>query len=269
MSEDNTPITEQDVNPLLARVHLPGQTFRLPSGALFYKNGELTPDVIDGEVHVKPMAAYDEILLKTPDLLLSGQAIEQVFNRCIPQIKKPLDLFGRDVDFLMVCLRSVTYGEEMQVLYSHGCENAKEHSYVIDLNQFINDSRPIDPTKTTKSYVKVLDGGQKVNLHPARMKDVLKMMQTYNPTEVMTAEQELDDMLNTILSVISDVDGVENPKYIKEWLSTISAAWARELSLAIEETGNFGPELIHKCECKDCKQPISITAPINPISFFT
>lgn len=266
---DEAPAVQKDVNPLLARVHLPGQTYRLPSGGLFYTNGELSSEVEDGEVHVQPMAAYDEILLKTPDLLLSGKAIEKVFNRCIPQILKPLELFGRDVDFLMVCLRTITYGESMRVEYTHDCENAKEHPYTIDLNKFITESKSIDPTKKGSTFTKTLENGQVVHLHPARMNDVLKMMQQFNPAASLTAEQEHDNAIETIMSVIADVDGVDNREHIKEWIATISAAWATDLSNAIEDTGNFGPDLTHKLKCKDCGEEIIISAPINPLSFFS
>lgn len=266
---DIAPPVEKETNPLLARVHLPGQTYRLPSGGLFYTNGELSPEVEDGEVHVQPMAAFDEILLKTPDLLLSGQAIEKVFKRCIPQVLKPLELFGRDVDFLMVCLRTITYGEQMRVTYTHNCEDAKEHPYTIELNKFIDGSKSIDPTKIQSKYSLTIENGQNVKLHPARMRDVLKMMQHYNPSEVLTAEQEHDDTLETILSVISDVDGTTDRGFIKEWLAEISAKWATELSEAIEDTGNFGPDLTHVMKCKDCGEEIKINAPINPLSFFS
>jgi len=266
---DTTPPTEKETNPLLSRVHLPGQTYRLPSGGLFYTNGELSHEVEDGEVHVHPMAAYDEILLKTPDLLLSGKAIEQVFNRCIPQIKKPLDLFGRDVDFLLVCLQTVTYGENMRISYTHNCKDAKRHDYTINIAKFITDSKSIDPTKKSATFTKKLENGQTVQLHPARMKDVLKMMQQYNPSEVLTAEQEHEETINTIMSVISDVDGITNPEHIKEWIATISAKWAKDLSDAIEDTGNFGPDLTHTLKCRDCKEEIKLSAPINPLSFFS
>ena len=60
--------TQIPENPLLARVKLPGETFALPSGGIFYESGELDDSVNHGELHIYPMAAYDEVLIKTPSL---------------------------------------------------------------------------------------------------------------------------------------------------------------------------------------------------------
>ena len=266
------PVTEEEVkivNPLLARVHLPGETYRLPSGGLFYNSGELSGDVVDGEIHIQPMAAFDEILLRTPDLLLSGKGVEEVITRCCAQVKKPGELLGKDVDFILVCLRNVTYGQHLEVTYTHSCKDAKQHSYMIDVDKIIREAKPIDPTSIKKTYKKTLDNGQVVEMHPARFKDAIAMMQAYNPNEVMTPVQEHESLMNTIMSVIYKVDDTTDVAFIKEWLSTIKADWVDDLVIAINSTGDFGPSFTYETKCRDCKADISIAAPINPISFFS
>ena len=81
--------TSPPVNPLLERARLPGQTFTLPSKGLFYKHGEVDDSVLaaKGEVMVYPMVTLDEINIKTPDKLLNGTAITDVFKRCMPSPK--------------------------------------------------------------------------------------------------------------------------------------------------------------------------------------
>jgi len=116
-------------NPLLQRIQMPGETFRLPSGGLFYEKGILSEKVVDGEIHVFPMTGIDEITLKTPDLLFSGNAVKQVFSRCIPDVLQPGKLLAKDVDFLIICLRKVSFGSEMDLTYTHFREKAKEHNY--------------------------------------------------------------------------------------------------------------------------------------------
>ncbi len=102
-------------NPLLAKIKLPGQRFRLPSRGLFYTDGELHEEVVDGEVEVFSMTTIDEIALRSPEFLFTGEAIERVFNRCIPDIIKPLRLLSKDVDFMLACLRIVSYGGAYQI----------------------------------------------------------------------------------------------------------------------------------------------------------
>lgn len=97
-------------NPLLKKIKLPGQRYRMPSRGLFYNDGELDDSVVEGEVEVFSMTSIDEITLRSPEFLFSGEAIEKVFNRCIPEIKKPLKLLTQDIDYLLTCLRIISYG---------------------------------------------------------------------------------------------------------------------------------------------------------------
>ncbi len=267
--ENNTDnIVSTIPNPLLARVHMPGSTFKLPSGGIFYKNGELADNVVDGEVHVQPMTAFDEVLLKTPDLLFSGEAVEKIFTRCVPQVIKPKELFNKDIDFLMICLRKITYGESFQLVYQHGCKDSKSHEYSINIDYFIKSTKRIDPTTIGEIYTKKIENEQIVKMHPPRFKDVIKMMQSIDPNAKLTPEQETENIIDTVISVISSVDGIDDKKMIKEWLATIPAGWIGELSEAIEKTSDWGPDFLYKTKCKDCSEIIEITAPLNPLSFF-
>jgi len=264
--EQNIPPTT--MNPLLARVYMPGATFKMPSGGVFYKNGELSEDVTNGEVHVQPMTAFDEVLLKTPDLLFSGVAVEKIFKRCIPQILRPNELFGKDIDFLMICLRKVTYGETFQLSYTHSCKDAKSNEYTIDINHFIKNTKHINPTTIGNVFTKKIDNDQVVSMHPPRFKDIITMMQSIDPNKNFTPEEETQAIIDTIMSVILAVDGIEDKKMISEWLQKIPAGWVGELSSAIEQTSDWGPDFIYKTKCKDCKKTMEITAPINPLAFF-
>jgi len=262
---NQAPVT---VNPLLARIHMPGSTFKLPSGGIFYTNGELAPGVENGEVHIQPMTAYDEVVLKTPDLLFSGESVKRIFHRCIPEILKPMELFGKDVDFLMICLRKMTYGDTFQLAYTHGCENAKSHEYSINIDHFIKNTKHINPTTIGDVYSMTISNGQAVKMHPPRFGDVVKMMQNYDPNIVLSPEIETANIIETVMSVISSVDGIDNKGHIKEWLSTLSAGTIGELSEAIEKTTDWGPDFMYTTTCKDCKKEMEITAPINPLAFF-
>jgi hypothetical protein len=258
-------------NPLLARVEMPGSTFQLPSRGIFYKNGELHPDVQMGEVHVNPMSAYDEILMKSPDQLFSGEAVEKVFNRCVRGVLKPKELLARDIDFLLVCLRQVTYGDDMEVMYTHDCKDAKSNSYILQLSKFITSTKKIDPTTAGKVYSVIMDNGQTVNLHPAKFKDVLKIYQdteAEDGTRARTPEEDLELSVFVIKSIIESVDGVTNQEQIEEWIKQIPAGWLHTLTNAVEESSDFGPDFTLKTKCKDCGKDIEIVTPINPISFF-
>lgn len=260
--------SENPQNPLLARVGTPGSTFQLPSRGVFYKNGELREDVQLGEVHVHPFSAYDEILMKTPDSLFSGEAIHKVFLRCIPQILKPGELLAKDVDFLLVCLRQVTFGETMEISYGHTCENAITHNYSINLSEFINNAKKIDPTTIGDTYSTTLPNNQIVKLHPTKFKDVIKMYQDAKTDDTSTPEEELEMMVFVIKSIIESVDEITDSNLIDEWIRKIPSGWLSDLSKVIEAASDFGPSFMIETKCKDCGETIHIETPVNPISFF-
>lgn len=255
-------------NPLLDRIRIPGETFTLPSGGLFYKNGELDESVKNGEVTINPMTAYDEIIIKTPDKLFSGKAIEEIFQRCIPQINKPLDLLAKDVDFLLICLRKVTFGEIIEVTYQHDCEGGLEHTYNLNVTSFIKDAKRIDPTTVSNKYSVTMENGQKITLSPTKFRDYIDLMQSFNNDD-QTPEEIRDVTIKSLLNSIVSVDETSEPEHITEWLGAIPSSWIRKIADKIEETADWGPSYTDVSTCKDCEKQIEITAPLNPVAFFT
>lgn len=257
----------ENKNPLLDRVMIPGETFTLPSGAIFYNNGELSEDVTNGEITVNPMTALDEIVIKTPDLLFSGKAVEQIFKRCIPQVREPLQLLAKDVDFLLICLRKVSFGDSVEVTETHTCNNAKEHSYKLSVDYFIKKTKRIDPTTITSKYNIKLDNGQNVTLTPIKFKDYVDLMQQFD-NENSTPDQIRDATIKTLCNTITSVDEIDDKKMIREWLNKIPASYIRQISDSIYETTDWGPTYEQPVICEDCGEEFTATAPLNPIAFF-
>jgi len=264
--------TEKEVvveNPLLQRVRLPGETHKLPSGGIFYTDGELTDDVKNGEIHIYPMTAMDEIVTRTPDKLFSGEAVIEVFKRCVPQVAKPLEIFQKDLDFIMVALRKVSYGPEFEIIHTHNCEQAKEHTYNVNMDKFIKGAKSLNPTSVSSKFQVALENGQSVSIHPIRFKDVISMMQVILTSEDDNSIEVQGNMIDTLISVISSVDDVSDKALIKEWLETIPAGWTHKISGAIDNTTDWGPEFKTKIKCKDCEKMMTVEVPMNPLSFFS
>lgn len=263
------PIQDSSSNPLLAKVKLPGRIFPLPSGGTFYTNGELVDGVENGEVHVHPMTALDEIHMKNPDMLFSGKAISIVFRHCIPDIKKPEELFAKDVDALMIFLRAVTYGDQYEIEATHNCDDAKNHSYVLSVDTMINNMVNLTPEMVAEKYSVVLENGQIVKLQPTRYKHILQILKMNENKKELTAEDQEKNLITNLLNIIESVDGLTDKKLIAEWLRYISPSIMNQLAIAIDESQNWGPNTIATVTCKDCGEKFEIEVPINPISFFT
>jgi len=107
MSQNN-----QQANPLSKYFRQPKLYIQLPSQGNFYKNGSIEyPE--NGEIAVYSMTAKDELIFKTPDALLNGQATVDVIQSCIPAIKDAWAMPSVDLDVCLIAIRLATYGEMM------------------------------------------------------------------------------------------------------------------------------------------------------------
>lgn len=85
---------------------------RLPSNGEFWPEGSLEISET-GEFPVYSMTAKDELMLKIPDALMNGQAIVDVIQHCVPNIKNAWHTPTIDLDILLIAIRLATYGEMM------------------------------------------------------------------------------------------------------------------------------------------------------------
>jgi hypothetical protein len=119
------------VNPLLGYMRQPKIYVRLPSNGLFWEEGSIDmPE--NSELPVYSMSAKDELTFKTPDALMNGQAVVDVIQSCIPNIKDAWRCPGIDVDLILIAIRIATYGGMMTI--SHrvpGTDDTVDHE--IDL----------------------------------------------------------------------------------------------------------------------------------------
>lgn len=264
-------MSETKSNPLLSKLRLPGETFQLPSQGLFYDNGELSDDVKNGEVEVYPMTTLDEIVFSTPDKLLSGKAVTEVFARCIPQIQKPMDLLTKDIDFLLICLRLVTFGPTMEVTYTHDCDNAEQHTYQVDLQKLIRSAKKVDPTTINNEYNVVLPNGQKVVIQPLKYERMLKIydLTATQKTDDNLSPEDTENLVVTMLSsVIESVDGIYEPELIEDWVKAISLGYKKQLEKALNELSEWGIDFSVNEYCQDCEEEITLPITANPVSFF-
>ena len=99
-------------NPLKKYYRQPKQYIKLPSGYKFYPEGAINVSE-SGEIAVYPMTAKDELLFKTPDALLNGEATVSVIQSCAPAIKNAWAMPSIDCDAALIAIRMATYGESM------------------------------------------------------------------------------------------------------------------------------------------------------------
>lgn len=258
-------------NPLMEKIRIPGGTYRLPSRGLFYTPGvELDESVESGELVINPMRTTEELLLNNTDKLFTGDAAVEVFKYCIPAIKDTRELLSKDVDYLLMCLRIVSYGPTMELSYTHTCEDAEQHDYNINLEELMGNVKEIDPTTLDQKFRMQLPNGQVLKLRPPRYDRVIKLYQSFgNFEEDISDEVMKENIIANLTDMIERVDDVNDPEHISEWLDNLPAGFVANINNFVEACSDWGMEYTTKITCQDCGEEIEINVPSNPISFFT
>jgi hypothetical protein len=268
--ENESGKQEKRENPLLAKLHkIPGVTFRLPSRGLFYKNGELDPEVEDGEVVVHSMTAVDELVMKSPDMLFQGTAITQTILRCVPQIRNAEDLLVHDVDFLLTCLRKVSYGPNITLTHKCKlCKDPKEIEYQIPLSHFIQNTKELTEEDFKNMRFNLADMYD-VRLKPCTFMQMIKVIQAGEKLNATSTSEEIMNWVNqSLAAVIKVVDSISAPEDIIEWLSALPVAMRTTLSESVANLNKWGPEFKYTTKCLTCKKEIEFLTNVNPTSFF-
>lgn len=255
-------------NPLLAKLRLPGKMYQLPSRGIFYTSGELDPNTTDAELQFHSLTAFEEITIKNVDMLYSGKALGQVLKTAAPQILKPDELYSKDVDAIMLYLRLATYGAEYELSVNHGCENGKNHSYIINLEDVAQRMKYLDPTRFDIDYKVHLENGQIAILHPPKYKSVIEILQENQNKTELTADDIKKNVEMSLVNIIKSIDGIENKQMIKEWIREVPSRIANQIFERMDMLNDWGPDLIYPVKCKDCGEVFDIEIPINPISLF-
>ena len=123
-------------NPLANYMRQPKVYITLPSRGDFWPKGSINmPET--GEFPVYSMTARDELLFKTPDALMNGQAVVDVIQSCIPDIKNAWATPTIDLDTILIAIRLATYGEKMP--FTHKIPVIDEEvTYEIDLRMLLD-----------------------------------------------------------------------------------------------------------------------------------
>ena len=107
-----TNVPTIQANPLMSFMRQPKIYIKLPSGGEFWPQGTL--DITEtGEYPVYSMTAKDELMLKIPDAVMNGQAVVDVIQHCMPNIKNAWSIPSIDLDVILISIRLATYGEKM------------------------------------------------------------------------------------------------------------------------------------------------------------
>ena len=245
-------------NPLETYFRQPAIYITLPSKGEYYPPDTLTLNE-NKEIAVYPMTAKDEIVMKTPDALLTGQSTVDVIQSCIPAIKDAWKIPSIDIDTILIAIRIATYGEEMPVSIpiteikeslsaSVNLTNALErvNSHVPNTELILPSGikvkiKPIDYAMMSRQAMRVYDEQRMVKtVQDSELDDETK---TKKYMEVFTkvAMYSVDEMISSI-DTLHTPDGkqVTEQGYITEFVQNMDVSTSKLIKQKIDEIRKTG-----------------------------
>lgn len=222
-------------NPLSGFMRQPKIYIRLPSGGEFWPAGSLE-QTETGEFPVFSMTAKDELMLKIPDAIMSGQAVVDVVQHCMPNIKNAWAIPSIDLDVILIAIRLATYGEKMTTPITFGDDLEMEYS--VDLKQVMDTLMyqikwdPIVPINEDLTiFVRPMTYKQ-LSDSAVKTFETQKILQIANNNEMSESDKvaafkesfsKLTDVTigvveKSIFKIDSSNGSTDNPKHIKEFI---------------------------------------------------
>jgi hypothetical protein len=230
------PPFQPRINPLANYMRQPKIYIMLPSRGEFWPKGSIEfPE--NGEFPVFSMTARDELLFKTPDALMNGQAVVDVIQSCIPAIKDAWVIPTIDLDTILIAIRLATYGEKMP--FTHKVPGTNEEvEYEIDLrmlldqqqnnqwidqvainSEFIICVKPLTYRHMTQTSIKSFETTRILSMvNDESISDEKKIEMFHNSFNNLT-KVTVDLMSSSIFKIITADSEVTDARYISEFVN--------------------------------------------------
>ena len=269
-------------NPLKKYFRQPKIYVDLPSKGMFNKPGTLTSD--PAKLPIFGMTGMDEIIVKTPDALLNGEATVKVVESCCPAIADAWDLSLLDLDLMLVAIRIATHGNTMTV--THTCASCQAiNDYDIDLgnivqhfaqchydNEIVLDEvsltlKPLNYRQWNEFQIKNFGIQRKLNqtLQLENEEEQSKLMSDlFNQVSVIQTEM----IFAQIDSVKTQEGIVTQREFIREWLENSDAEIFDVVRKQVEKNRLAWQIPKVDAECPECKAHNDLIVEMDQANFF-
>jgi len=274
----------QSSNPLKQFFRQPVIYVRLPSNGEFWPEGSLIMPT-NRELPVYPMTAIDEITYRTPDALYNGQAVVNVIQSCIPNIRDAWGMPAMDTNAILVAIRIASYGHELEL--STRCPSCEtESEYGVDLRSVLDGVIPPDFRTPT------VFGDLEINFRPMdyKMQNETNQLQFEQQQQIQAiqfsdiSDDEKIAALNASLKKITEltmdalkwsIASIRKPnalvtesEYIHEFLINCDSKiynQIRDRIIALRQDSEIKPLQI---KCSNCQHEYKQDLSLDQTSFF-
>jgi hypothetical protein len=269
-------------NPLQKYFRQPKIYITLPSQGMYY-SGDAVDNAI-GQQPVMSMTGMDELLLKTPDALMNGEATVRVIQSCVPNIKNAWEICNLDLDMLLVAIRIATYGSNMGI--EHSCPNCgTENEYNVDLMSLIDhfskckydnkvsideltiSIRPLDYKTMTEFNLKNFELQrqlrQSLNLEDEDAKSKI-IAELYEKLAIIQNES----YIASIESVQAPQTVVDERAFIAEWIINSEKSMFDAIKQQIEKNNQTWRVPDMQVKCESCEHDSAVAIQMDQSNFF-
>lgn len=273
-------------SPLKKHRRQPKLFIDLPSRGKYSPSGTVFNDVYT-QLAVFSMTAADEILFKTPDALINGEATAKNISSCVPGIVDPWSIPTIDLDTILIAIRMATYGSHMRV--NATCPHCKEkNSYDVELqklidyyatleypdtivvDKFIFKLTPLDYRRLTESQKIGVQLSRAINLQAPQIEDEEARNEFVDDLLQKIAEEGVKIIFQTIDSV--EVEGeIETDKgEIMEFLHNQDVSIFKAIKSHIEHNSKKwrAPTQPVVCGNEKCGKEHKISLSLDQSDFF-
>jgi len=280
-------VNEEQQNPLSGYFRGTSTYIKLPSCGFYNDEGDIETSE-NGEIEIYPMTTSDELLFKSPDALLNGEAIAKVIQSCAPGIKNVKNLPMNDIEVLLLAVRQATYGSQIDFTSQcPKCENVKE--FGIDITWLLDSITTLEPNAQVK-----LENGLIIKIKPYTYSSSVKAaLLAFNEGKFlqMLIEEDLSDeekaekatvsykkavdltieLLSKSIVSMHDKDGkmiTDNQDHINEWLNKSSRNDTKEIEKEIKILNETGVPKEIEVDCEKCDNVWKTAINFDPSHFF-
>lgn len=276
------------MNPLAKYTKIEVLSAKLISNDVIkYKDGVLGDKGI--KIGVCARSARDEIVLNTPDMLMSGDAVSRVIENCCPNIENADELFVNDIEQLLIAIKIATKEDSYDI--SVKCpECGHEGRLERDLNYLLNTVKYFEETPSV-----ILDNGLTIEFKPLTWKEQcninermfnIQAKSKYFDSDNGLSEEEkakmfitevfepitkanFDSIVYSIDKIITpDGDEVTEREFISEWVGDQSKDVLKNMQDVISKVQNTGIDHTMHVECSECHHEWDIEDLIYDVTRF-
>lgn len=276
------PTAATSGNPLAQYFRMPGLHVTLPSRGMFLPE-QYYDETLAGDIPVYPMKAADELLLKSPDALMSGYALEKLVESCVPDIRAPRLISTPDLDVILLAIRAATYGEIMEIeVHCPKCGN--DNAFDCNLPAIMDTVTFLDPVNEVRLSKDIL-----VNLRPYNMgsatraaisgfnearrisnieDDSDERRLAINESYERMSKVNIDGIVDCIINIVAPNGTVTDREQIAEFINNTGQPWVKKIENKLIEMNNHGIDKTVDATCIKCSHEWKAEIEFDPSNFF-